>query len=266
KPRPRRSWPGCCDKHPARSAAPSPGPVVRGPLMNRWFILFLCFWAAPAPSASAQPERFALGQRLRAFEAAWDEQSDAAARRRAVEPLNRTVAAFCRFRPGEAGQALDQARFALRPAQPPAAERWAASLFVRPDARLIDAAQMELPVTVAPFYTVTEDRPMDTALRLTLTGAGKQAVAGSHQVALGSLPQEVKLTLKGLAEEDYLLRAEILVSGKPAAVSELTVSSVPRLQRRLDKLKQAVEALPPSPRTTDKESLRALVRLLETLA
>ena len=37
-----------------------------------------------APPLSAQPERYELGQRLRAFENAWERQTDAEARKRVL--------------------------------------------------------------------------------------------------------------------------------------------------------------------------------------
>src|SRR2546425_10846551 len=78
-------------------------------------------WAAP--KACAQPERYELAQRLRAFETAWERKTDAEARKRALDPLIQATTAFFSFRLGEAGKALDQARFALESDQEPPAEK-----------------------------------------------------------------------------------------------------------------------------------------------
>src|SRR5262245_55558763 len=90
------------------------------------------------PSAFAQEPavgRYELGQRLRKFERAWEDQPDAAARRRAVPTLSRAVPQMLAGRWGDAAVTLDQVRFLLRSADPPPpAARWAESLQVRPSA------------------------------------------------------------------------------------------------------------------------------------
>src|SRR5205085_2188280 len=104
----------------------------------------------------AQPERFELGQRLRAFEAAWDAHPEADARHRALPPLKRATNYFFAGLAAEAGKALDQAAFALHsPAAPPAGVAWATSLYAVPDTRLLDAAAVELAVTVRAYYDPT---------------------------------------------------------------------------------------------------------------
>src|SRR5690349_16175763 len=80
----------------------------RRPAMSRLLrVGCLIVLALPLP-AQAQAERFELGQRLRAFEGAWDEHPDPAGRQRAVAPLKRAVTAFFAFRLPEAGSALDE--------------------------------------------------------------------------------------------------------------------------------------------------------------
>src|SRR5262249_243170 len=63
--------------------------------MKRLLLLLLCGSAALLPAqARAQVERFEVGQRLRAFEAVWEEQTDPKARKRAIAPLQRSATAF----------------------------------------------------------------------------------------------------------------------------------------------------------------------------
>src|SRR6476620_5915202 len=93
------------------------------------------FAALPIP-AFGQPGHYDLGQKLRAFELAWDQTPDAAARRRAIPVLKSVVPLLFAGQIPSAARAFDQSRFLLRRAvEPSAEERWAASLVVRPSAR-----------------------------------------------------------------------------------------------------------------------------------
>ena len=85
-------------------------------------------------------QRFELGQRLRAVEAAWDANTDAAARKRATFLLKGAVAKFFGAQPGEAARALDNARFMLQSGDATPAKLWAESLYLKPESRLLDAA------------------------------------------------------------------------------------------------------------------------------
>ena len=94
------------------------------------------------------------------------------ARARASQSLKAAVNAFFSFRLGEAGQAIGEARFALRAGGPPTEdERWAESLCVKPEARLIDTSDTRLPLTVAAFYATSAKKPDDATIRLALDGS-----------------------------------------------------------------------------------------------
>lgn len=68
----------------------------------------------PASIVRGQQSRFELGQRLHAFEVAWERQSDADARARAAPHLNTAVRKFFGFRMGRAARSLDRAKWELR--------------------------------------------------------------------------------------------------------------------------------------------------------
>src|SRR5262249_10796798 len=128
----------------------------RGPVMKRIFPPLILFFSLSMP-ARAQGERFEVGQRLRAFDAARGEQTDEAARRRALKALPPVVSLFLKGQSDEVARTLDQARHALRSdREPPAEVRWAESLYARPATRLADTALPAIEVTLAPFYKVDE--------------------------------------------------------------------------------------------------------------
>src|SRR5439155_24993071 len=83
--------------------------------------------------AHAKPGHYDLGQKLRAFELAWDQAADPAARRRALPVLKTVVPLLFAGQKPAAGRAFDQSRLLLHSAEEPSAEeRWATSLVVRP--------------------------------------------------------------------------------------------------------------------------------------
>jgi predicted esterase len=223
--------------------------------------------AGPALAEPVLVQRYELGLRLRAFEVAWDEQPDPAARKRTLEPLKRALDHFFGLNVFEAGHDFDDARFALRPPGPPsAAERWAASLYLKPDARLIDAEQAVLPCEVRRLYEVPggPGGPAGALARVTLLGAEGRPVGPAHESAVTGLPLAVRVPLAGAGEEDYRLRFEVVVAGKVLVSREQTLSRAERLAERLARLEKP--AGPPPPGTVEALTVRATADLLRELA
>jgi len=233
--------------------------------MPRFLLLLLCLATAASLRAEAPADRYELGQRLRAFEIAWDEQADAKARQRATAPLKEATRAFFAFRFREVDRQLDEARFALRDKVTPES-RWAASLSARPESRLIDASRKELAVTVARLYEVDARQPDKPMLRLALLDMGGKALAPPTEMVMAELPAKARLPLQMPTEGDYLLRAEIVAGKDVLARWDQTVAIVKDLQARLEALTKATKALPENPPTTDAATVRGLLRVLQPLA
>jgi predicted esterase len=216
-------------------------------------------------SAAAQVERYDLGRKLVAFDRAWDAQPDPAARRRALPVLKQAVPLFFAGKFAEAARTLDQTRFLLRGADPPApAERWAAALAVRPSARLFDPAAGPLAVEVVPCYDAQVARPNAAGLRWAILppAAGNGPVR--NQVPIPAVPSRAALPVAGLAEGDYTLRAEVVAGGAVLATHEHALSAVPRLRQRLEAIRSA--AAGDGDPTAERLTLRSLADLLGTLA
>lgn len=226
-------------------------------------MLLVIVWPA---MATAQADRFELGQRLRAAESAWDAHTETAARARAVEHLKKSVTLFFSLKLSEAGRELDLARFALGSVDAaPADVQWATSLYVKPDSRFIDRKQKELPFSMMEMYQAGSGGiPAGASLRVTLLLDGKPAVK-PQSFEIKALPVNGTLKLAALrAEGDYTLRGEVMAGGKALAVTEQTLSISSELESRLAKLKAAVEAMSIS--TTDTETARNLLGVLSSLS
>lgn len=226
-------------------------------------VVLLTIWPQ---RAAAQAERYELGLRLRAFEAAWDANAGLDGRKRALDPLQRAVSAFFTAQFGQAGSYLDQARHALVSAEPVSAGvKWAEGLAFQPEFRLADLTETELPFTVTVFYKADVKPPTDAQLRLYLSRDGK-SIGAPYSTALGDLPFRGKMPLANLTEGDVVLRVAIEVGGKVVATTDHGLSLVADLRPRLARLQKTVESWPREPATTDVETVRGLLRLLDTLA
>lgn len=126
---------------------------------------------------SAQTARYELGQRLRAFEQAW-EKADDAGRKRAAKIVEKVTNQFFSFQLGEAGRTLDDARHALTSDKPrTVAQQWADSLYAEPETRLFDNVK-KFKVKVQAFYPVKVDKPQKFAVKVRLLALDPVVVTG----------------------------------------------------------------------------------------
>ncbi|HEY2841969.1 MAG TPA: hypothetical protein VGJ26_22610 [Pirellulales bacterium] len=220
--------------------------------------------AFSASALLAQTNRYETGRRLRMFEVAWSNSSDAEARRRALAPLEQSVTQFLRGRELEAAQSLDAARFALRMADElPAATRWAESLMLVPASRAVDASDANLSLELRSFYPVTANMPGGATLTLTVL-----RVDDPHptMLAIDRIPQAVALPLAGLGEGDYRLRYAVTLGDMQLAEGECAFSLVKNLRARAAALAKATEGFEKDKQSIDKQTARALSTLVLSLA
>ncbi len=228
-------------------------------------LLGLLLLVIDAPGAPAQFERYELGRRIREFEVAWDRVDDTQARARASQSLKSAVNAFFSFRLDEAGQAIGEARLALRAGRPLVeGERWAESVCVKPEARLVDFTTPNLPVTVAAFFNSSANKPDDAKIRLVLGGSTRSRA----EAPIGALPMTLSLPVNGLAAGDHILSAEIRSREKTLATISQTISLAGLLADRLADVKKTIDGWQegPAAETVDRESARSQLRMLESLA
>jgi predicted esterase len=232
-------------------------------MIRRTLVTSLFVFTVSPITAHAQPGHYDLGQRLRAFELAWDQTNDPAARRRALPVLKTVVPLLFAGQHPSAARAFDQSRLLWQSATETMAEqRWAASLVVRPSARLLDPADGPLSVEVVSYYDAQVPRPERAKLRWQIARPGGGGTAVKEEMIL-NLPTRSSQSIADLPEGDHVIRAEIVVDGRTLARHEHALSIVPRLKERLRAVRAAAVG---DAQTTERLTLKSLSKLLAGLA
>ena len=170
---------------------------------------------------SAASERYKLGRRLRAFEAAW-EKSSPAAKKRALPTVQRSVFSFFAGQPSGAAAALDGARLALKD-KPVSAEEATVGTLTFDAPRFLTPGSDALEIVVDRFYGDRE-LPKGVTVELTLDGLDV-GVAATTRAEVSSLPAKVSLKVRRPSRDgDATLFARFSLNGKPVWVEEQTVS------------------------------------------
>lgn len=232
-----------------------------------WLLAFAFLLGMPAPTW-AQAERYELGRRLRQFELAFEQERDQAVRARAFPPMNQAVQSFFALKLGEAGRAMDQARHALRAEPPSPIQRWADSLYLVSEPRLLEAEQSQVAYQLKAFYLTDAGLPSGATLRFELIFADGSRRAVGEPVPVKELPLKGTLDLTKIPEGDVRLGYTIGLDDPRADQARGTIglSFVKDLEHRLTTLATAVEAMPAAATSVDQASLRINVQLLKTLA
>jgi predicted esterase len=196
-------------------------------------ILSVSVIALFACRAEAQPERYELGSRLKAFEAAWEKYDRPAARERALANFPKVTKQFLASQFGEAGRTLDLAAYALTTdIFPSTGRQWVWSLYAVPEARVVDGAAKSITVTVQPFYPVKGEMPKGLELQLWFTN--KDVV----KVTPEKFPLTVKVPIPPLGEFRGLDRKLYFLAdgAKELRPSAIGISQIADLQKRIDKI------------------------------
>lgn len=223
-----------------------------------------CFFLVAAFAAvtpvSAQVVRYDVGRRMIAFEREWGAVTDAAARKATLEPLNRGIRAFFGGKLAEAGRAMDDARFVLR-GQATDAERWAASIVVRPERRLTGAGPLKL--QVEQLYDPGVTAPAERTFKLQWANDAGEPIGDPRTESLDQLPKSVIIDVPTGPDSDLSLNVNVVTFGA-SCQSQIRISRAENLQSRLDKLKPGGGANIPV--TVETMTRQSLAKLLASLA
>ena len=216
--------------------------------------------------ASAQLERYELGQRVRACELEWDAHRAPEDHRRAVPKMQSAVMGFFAGQFGEVGKSLDNARYALRSVSAPSSDEvWANSLSFVPEKRLLDADETSLNVRVTSFYKVAGDIPKNATVKIQLTVRHSEPsiTRSLVSVVIDKLPKTAELKFSKQPEGDYLLTFTVMVNGHAFAKREMTLSFARNLRGRLSGIQSYIAA---NPKRTAGATAANLCGLLSALA
>ncbi len=214
-----------------------------------------------AASAQSSNARYELAWRTSAFERAW--MATTAEQHAAVLPtVEAAVQRFFSMDFAGVASALDEARLSLEQRSGPLdLERFA----VQPQLRLVDAASTSLALTISPLYESESAAPF--ALRASFQGKSLAIEPASIEVPAKGADRGVRLSLDGVAAlGDITIEVELSREGGARAVREVRLSRAESVESRIAALKTALNALPESAPTLERETVRTNVELLEKLS
>jgi predicted esterase len=232
--------------------------------MRRLLLLYFTICLA-SPSAFAQPERYDAGRRLIAFEQAWDQQADAAARKRSIPFMKNALSNFFANKYGEAARYLDAARNALASSDPPVAGvAWAESLSFRPEKRLVEPTDSDIKLGIKQLYNLDAELP--GRLRLSVRLLGKDNAAQLLSEEPQTLPPDIAFGLNGVPEGDHRVEVSLTANEQMLTKFGYQLSVVRNRDQRLSALRAAVDRLPTEGLTTEQRTLMAHTSVLQRLA
>ena len=178
-------------------------------------------------SGFAQPERYELGQRLKAFEKQWDKTTDVTLKKKAAEGLPKLTGLFFTNQFGEAGRTLDEARWILEGKQPSDDEKWAQSLYAVPETRYATGQKDMFEVTMKAFYKVKTAMPRN--LMVQVSGSPKFSVEELPFLKPAYLPNEAG---------DFTLYVTIFLGNQKVALREIGMSYEGRDRQKTKELQR----------------------------
>ena len=217
--------------------------------MTMWnkILLPLCALLIMAmPARAVLVDRYLVGWKLRAFEAAWDSQPDEARRRAAAAILEPITFTFLSGNLSRAAQLLDLARYQLTDV--PQSDRWAQGLAVRVSQNLVETKNLQVKGKLGWVYKAQGTIPSEATIQLLANGKPLGApfkvegLAESNREFTVSLPEGTK---PGPINLNVEVRdgARSLASG---AVALWVVEDLAVKLAKLDSLAPELEKLPPS--------------------
>jgi len=223
----------------------------------RWFkslgipfksvLLTLCALLASAmPARAILTDRYLVGLKLRAFEAAWDAQTDEARRRSAAAILEPLTFTFLSGNLSRAALLLDQARFKL--VEVPESNRWSQALAARVVKPLVDAKDRQVKGKLAWVYKPQGAVPEDANIHFVHNG--KSLLAPCKVSELGETNRDFTVVLpEGAKPGSHTLYFEVRIGDQVLHTGKVPLWVIDNLDGCLSKLESLsgqVEKLPPS--------------------
>lgn len=240
-------------------------------------ILFPLFFLAQAGDATFM--RYEVGERLRLFERWYDDTPDPAKRAAAAKGMNEAVQAFFRMDLGGAARSIDDAFADLDGRRRPDSIRLVNSLGFDPTSRFIDDDQDRLLVRLREVYAsgvvLLEQEHYTIEFVARDPAHDDEPTEWLHpddkEIVIKGLPAEVTLDVGKLGEADHRIAITWGIGRGFALAQDVEwpiLSVVERRDERIAAARATIDRWPDdrADATTDRESARSLLALLEGLA
>jgi len=222
--------------------------------------------ARPARSALKFNARYELGWRVRQLERAWAANTDLERRQLALPSIEAAVQEFFGMRLNAAAESLDHASHAVRSGVEGFSCNAAHAWVFEPERRLLDSSAESIALTASLWYRpCVENGAHGSNMTLAARFAADPHPLTFPGVAFGERTS-VSLALKGRTPGDLRLTVEASDSGLGSSTHDMTISIVEKCAERLTALEVALGALPETAPRLERESGKALLALLQSLA
>jgi uncharacterized protein (TIGR01244 family) len=193
-------------------------------------------------TACGQTERSELGKRLRRFELAW-ETADAASRKASMPVMQQAVSSFFSFQLSEAAKKLDEAWLTVAKPELAGWGRAALDYRIAQQPLIVDPAKPVLTVRLERFCYGEASVPDTATVEFQLLDVANKPVTRLEK-SFSELQQGAAWTLEGASEGDYRICCRIVSDGASVELLPSTVSVIPDLPGRLDRIATSRKALP----------------------
>ncbi len=232
--------------------------------MQRWILLAVLL-SPPAASAQQPNARYELGWRVRQLERAWAANTDVEKRKLALPHIEAAVQHFFGLRLPKAAEELDLSRLPLVPRDSKRTQcNWNDCWALTPAQRLVDAKLQKLTLGMTQFY------PPCTMQDVVVAGAFEgESIERYHRLIeadIGSTPELDTLGLAGAEIGDRRFNVSLFNGDFVLSERSMTISIVEKRDERLAALEAALDKLPDTSPRLERETAKALLTLLKSLA
>ncbi len=221
--------------------------------------------AGPAQAKGAQPSaRYELGWRVRQLERAWAANVGPDGRSSMLPLVESAVQHFFALRIPQAAEALDRAVDQLPNLC--GGCNWTRAWAFTPEARLLDSSSKSLTLVAKPFYESCGGTLVTLAVSVRINNASNRLHLGDLTGSQLTSSQTLTLSLADVSVGDSRLSVHAFDGDFCWSEHDLIVSLVEKRDERLASLEAAIDRLPDTAPRLERETAKALLALLKSLA
>ncbi len=210
--------------------------------------------------------RYELGWRVRRLERAWAANTDVERRKFALPQIEAAVQHFFGLRLNSAAEALDQAAHEVLAGSDGFSCNAANAWVFQPERRLLDLTAESFALTATLWYSpCVESGSSGSAMTLAARLDPEREPLTFPGVDFGERT-EVRMALAGRTPGDVQLTVVATDQGFGSSTHKLTLSIVEKRDERLAALEAALDKLPDTAPRLERETGKALLALLKSLA